>query len=75
MELFLETYQQYECLWNNKCKDYSKVKLREKAYSSMLGDLNLPGLTVTDCEPLADTTVACQKLMPNWMKIIICIGG
>ncbi|XP_031348360.1 uncharacterized protein LOC116174562 [Photinus pyralis] len=48
MELFLESYQRYECLWNNKCSDYSKSNVREKAYLSMLADLNLPGLTVPD---------------------------
>ncbi|XP_055912160.1 uncharacterized protein LOC129946131 [Eupeodes corollae] len=48
MELFLETYKQYECLWNNKCINYSKPNEREKAYLSMLNDLKIPGLTVGD---------------------------
>ncbi|XP_055844762.1 uncharacterized protein LOC129911112 [Episyrphus balteatus] len=48
MESFLETYKKYECLWNNKCNDYSKSNAREKAYSLMLNDLKIPGLTVPD---------------------------
>ena len=48
MPLFLESYQRYECLWNIKSRDYSKCNMREKAYSLMLTDLNIAGVTVAD---------------------------
>ncbi|KAJ8896977.1 hypothetical protein PR048_002323 [Dryococelus australis] len=48
MPLFIEAYQWYECLWNSKRSDYSKSNVREKAYTAMATDLNLPHLTVAD---------------------------
>lgn len=48
MTAFLEAYKKNECLWNNKCTDYSKTSARDNAYELMLSDLNLPGLTILD---------------------------
>ncbi|KAF6207998.1 hypothetical protein GE061_016447 [Apolygus lucorum] len=46
--LFLKVYKRYECLWDKKCPKYSKTRARDKAYASMIADLNIPGLTVLD---------------------------
>ena len=46
---FLDSYRQYECLWNPGNSDYKgRTPAREKAYAAMLSDLGLPGLTVAD---------------------------
>ncbi|XP_055627901.1 uncharacterized protein LOC129769571 [Toxorhynchites rutilus septentrionalis] len=45
---FLRAYRRQECLWNNKMSGYTKPILREKGYSLMVEELNLPHLTVAD---------------------------
>ena len=48
MVSFLEAYRRQECLWNVRTAEYSKSVSREKAYSEMVEELNLPGLSIAD---------------------------
>jgi hypothetical protein len=48
IETFLKVYRNHECLWNNKSENYHKTNIREKAYKTLHGELNLPQLSVND---------------------------
>jgi hypothetical protein len=47
MQNFLEIYRNHECLWN-KSEQYHKTNIREKAYTTLHRELNLPQLSVND---------------------------
>lgn len=44
--LFLDAYRKCDCLWDNKSQEYSKTNIRDKAYKSLIEELNLPELTI-----------------------------
>ncbi|XP_018012707.1 uncharacterized protein LOC108669808 [Hyalella azteca] len=48
IELFLETFQKYELLWNVRHKDYSNKTKRETSHGKLKEDLICQGLIVPD---------------------------
>lgn len=47
---FLDVYRKYECLWDVTSPDYLKRDVKREAYTELVNELDLVGLTVTeDC--------------------------
>lgn len=47
---FLDVYRKYECLWDVTSPDYLKREVKREAYTELVNELDLVGLTATeDC--------------------------
>lgn len=45
---FLDVYRKYECLWDITSPEYLKRELKREAYTKLVNELELVGLSVTE---------------------------
>lgn len=48
-EKFLTLYRRHKCLWNPYSSDYKNCSVKNKAFETVVKELNVPGIWKADC--------------------------